>query len=58
MISDMVSSEEKNYKYFIGYMDDEYRIKLFSIILLKTSAFLKVMIAKLFIQDDKLWKKI
>ena len=50
----MVSSEEKNYKYFIGYMDDEYRIKLFSIILLKTSAFLKVMIAKLFIQDDKL----
>ena len=50
----MVSSGEKNYKYFIGYMDDEYRIKLFSIILLKTIAFLKVMIAKLFIQDDKL----
>ena len=33
----MISSGEKNYKYFIGYKDDDYEIKLLSIILTKSS---------------------
>ena len=36
LISSMISSGEKNYKYFIGYKDD-YKIKLLSIILTKSS---------------------
>ena len=35
-----ISSSEKNYKYFIGY-GDEYKIKLFSISVPKTNAFVK-----------------
>ena len=34
-----VSSGEKNCKYFIGYMDDHYKIKPFSIILPKFRAY-------------------
>ena len=37
----MVSSGEKNYKYFIGYKDDDYKIKLLCIMLPKTSAYEK-----------------
>ena len=33
-------SGEKSYKYFIGYIDD-YKMKPFSIILSKTSAYIK-----------------
>ena len=32
-----ISYGEKNYKYFIGYMDDGHKIKSFSIILPKLS---------------------
>ena len=32
-----ISYGEKNYKYFIGYMDDGHKIKSFSIILPKSS---------------------
>ena len=42
LISNKISSVEKNYKYFIGYMDDNYKIKPFNIILPKTSPFGKL----------------
>ena len=41
LISEKVSSVKKNYEYFISYMDDDHKIKSFSIILLKRSQFIK-----------------
>ena len=41
LISKKISSSEKNYKYFIGYVD-EYAVKQFSMILPKTSANVKI----------------
>ena len=41
LISKKISSGKKSYQYFIGYMDD-YRVKPFSIILTKTSAYVKM----------------
>ena len=38
LISNKISSGEQNYKCFIGYMDDNYKIKLLNIMLPKTSA--------------------
>ena len=37
----MVSSGEKNYKYFIGYKNDDHKIKPLHIMLPKTSAYVK-----------------
>ena len=59
----MVSSEEKIYKYFIGYIDDGYKIKPFSVILPKISAHIKSYDSEtrwmyLLIEDDKLLKNI
>ena len=36
-----MSFGEKNYKYFIGYEDDDYKMKRLSIILPKTKAYVK-----------------
>ena len=53
----MVSSEEKIYKYFIGYIDDGYKIKPFSVILPKISAHIKSYDSETrWIEDDKLLK--
>ena len=44
LISNKISSDEKSYKYFIGYMDDDYKlykIKPFSITLSKSNAYVK-----------------
>ena len=43
LISSMISSGEKIYKYFIGYKDDDddYKIKPLHIMLPKTSAYVK-----------------
>ena len=41
IISNKISSGKKNYKYFIGYIDDDYKIKPFSIVLSKMSAYKK-----------------
>ena len=41
LISDKISSVKKNYENFIKYIDDDYKIKLFSVIFLKTSAYVK-----------------
>ena len=39
--SSKIFSGEKNYKYFIGYLYEDYKVKLLHIMLLKTSAFVK-----------------
>ena len=38
LVSNKISFVEKYYKYFIGYLDDDYKIKLLHIMLPKTSA--------------------
>ena len=38
----MVSSGEKNYKYFIGYKDDDYKIEPLCIMLPKMSVNVKI----------------
>ena len=40
-VSSMISSGEKNCKSFIGYKDDDYKVKLLRIMLRKTSAYCK-----------------
>ena len=39
--SSMVSSDETNYKHFVGYKFDYYKVKSLQIMLLKTSAYVK-----------------
>ena len=41
-VSSLVSSGEKNYRYFIGYMGDDYEIKPLCKILPKMSAYIKL----------------
>ena len=41
LISNKISSGNKNYKYFIAYLDDDYKIKLLHIMLPKPSAYIK-----------------
>ena len=41
LISKKISSGEKDYKYFIGYVDDDYKIKPVHTMLSKTSAYVK-----------------
>ena len=37
----MVSSGEQNYKYFVGYKDDDHKIESLHIMLPKTSTYVK-----------------
>ena len=41
LVSNKISSGEKNYRYFIGYLYDDYKVKLLHIILPKTSTYVK-----------------
>ena len=41
LLSRNISSGEENYKYFIGYLNNDYNVKPLHIILPKTSANLK-----------------
>ena len=41
LIPDRISSGDKKCKYFISYMDDDYKIKPLCIMLAKTSAYVK-----------------
>ena len=41
LVSNKIFSAEKNYKYFIGYMYDEYKVKPLHIMLPKMSAYVK-----------------
>ena len=61
-VSSMVCYDEKNYKYLIGYKDDDHKIKLLSIMLLKTSNYVKSYDGEttwlnFFIKDDDLLKE-
>ena len=40
-LSSMVSSQKKDYKYSIGYQDDDYKVKPLRTMLLKTSVYVK-----------------
>ena len=57
-----ISSGVKNYRRFIGYMDDNYKIKLLCIILPKRSTYVKshggeAIWMHFVIEDDELLKK-
>ena len=59
----MVSSGKKNYKYFIGYKDDDYRIKPLRTILPNTSTYVKrydreIKWINILVKDDDLLKII
>ena len=47
LVSNKISTGEKKYKYFIGCLDDDYKIKSLHIMLPKTSAYVKIMMVKL-----------
>ena len=62
LIYDRVSFRDKNYKYFIGYMDDNYKIKRLRIMFRKTNVYVKTYDGKtkwiyFSIEDDKLLTK-
>ena len=42
LVSNKISSGEKNYKYFIGYLHNDYKVKPLHIILPKTSTYVKI----------------
>ena len=53
---------QKNYKFLIGYMDDDYKTKLLHIMLSKTSAYVKIHDGEtkwmyFLIEDDELLKR-
>ena len=62
LISKRISSSERNYKYFIDYMGDDYKIKPFCIILPKTSTCVKRLVSETkwmyFLIEDNEFKKI
>ena len=41
-VSSKISSGEKNYKYFTGYLYNDYEVKSLHIMLPKTSAYIKI----------------
>ena len=41
LVSNKISSDEKNYKYFIGYLYNDRKFKSLHIMLLKASAYVK-----------------
>ena len=62
LISTKISRGEKNYKYFIGYLNGDYKIKPLRIILPKISAYIKSYDGEtkwmhFLIEDEELLKK-
>ena len=62
LISNKISSGEKHYRYFIGYMNDDFKIKSLHIMLPKTSACVKSYDSEtkwtyFLIENDDLLKK-
>ena len=47
LVSNKISFGEKNYKYFTSYLYNDHKVKPLHIMLLKTSAYVKVMMDKL-----------
>ena len=61
LICSIITSDEKNYKYFIGYEDNDYKVKPLCIRLQRTSANVKdydgeTKLMSFFIKDDDLLK--
>ena len=62
VVSNKISFGEKNYKYFIGYLYNDHKVKLLHIILPKTSAYVKsydeqTKCMYFLIEDDDLLEK-
>ena len=62
LICNKISSDEKNFNYFIGYRDDDYKIKALLVILPNTGAHIKADDGKakstyFLIEGDKLLKR-
>ena len=62
LVSNKISSGEKNYKYFIGYFYNDYKVKLLHIMLPKASAYVKSYDGQtkwmcFLIEDDDLLEK-
>ena len=47
LVFNKISSGEKNHKFFIGYLHDDFEINSLNIMLAKTSAYIKNMIVKI-----------
>ena len=63
LISNKTCSSEKNYKYFIGYLDDDLKIKPLHIMLPTKSAYIKIYLGEtkwiyFSIEDHKFLEKI
>ena len=56
LICNKISSDEKIFKYFIGYRDDDYKIKALLIILPNTVAHIKLNRCIFLIEGDELLK--
>ena len=41
LVSNKISSDEKTYKYFVGYLHNEHKVRALHIMLPKTSAYVK-----------------
>ena len=62
LVSNKISFDKKNYKYFTGYLHNDYTVKPLNIMLPKTSAYVKSYDGEtkwmyFFIEDDDLLKK-
>ena len=62
LVSNKISSGEKNYKYFFGYLYNDYKVKPLHIMLSKTSAYIKSSDGQtkwmyFLVQDDDLLEK-
>ena len=62
VISNKTFFGDKNYKFFVGYIDDAYKIKPFSVILAKTRGYVKryddeTKWMYFLIEDEELLKK-
>ena len=42
LVSDKISFDEKDYKYFIGYLNNDHKVKLLYMMLTKTSTYIKI----------------
>ena len=63
LVSNKISSDEKNYKCFIGYLHDDYEIKPLHIMLPKTSMYVKSYDGQtkendLFKKYNAIWDKV
>ena len=58
LISSMVSSSEKNYKYFFGYIDDDFKIKPLHIMPPNMSTYVKSYNGEFLKKYNDIWNKV